>query len=136
YGLRAAPGPLPFAYTTLFRSFFNAGHSGAGRRVARGTNLRIKVKLTLEEIANGVEKKIKVNKNIVCKNCDGSGAKDKSSFNTCRTCNGSGSVRRLTNTILGQMQTTTTCPTCNGEGTEITSHCPSCKGEGLVKGEE
>ncbi len=119
-----------------FDSFFNAGHSGAGRRVARGTNLRIKVKLTLEEIANGVEKKIKVNKNIVCKNCDGSGAKDKSSFNTCRTCNGSGSVRRLTNTILGQMQTTTTCPTCNGEGTEITSHCPSCKGEGLVKGEE
>jgi len=119
-----------------FDSFFGSGRSGSGRRVARGTNLRIKVKLTLEEIANGVEKKIKVNKNIVCKTCDGSGAKDKSSFNTCRTCNGSGSVRRLTNTILGQMQTTTTCPTCNGEGVEITSHCPSCKGEGLVKGEE
>src|SRR5690606_12739244 len=66
-----------------FESFFGGGgQSRSGRRVARGTNLRIKVKLTLEEIANGVEKKIKVNKNIVCKNCDGSGAKDKSSFNT------------------------------------------------------
>jgi molecular chaperone DnaJ len=121
-----------------FEGFFGGG-GGRGRdyrRVPRGSNLRIKVKLTLEEIANGVEKKIKVNKNIVCKTCDGSGAKDKSSFNTCRTCNGAGSVRKLTNTILGQMQTTSTCPTCNGEGVEVTASCPSCKGDGLVKGEE
>jgi len=120
-----------------FESFFGSSQSrGGGRRVVRGSNLRIKVKLTLEEIAKGVEKKIKVNKNVVCKSCDGSGAKDKSSFNTCRTCNGSGSIKRVTNTILGQMQTTSTCPTCNGEGVEITAKCSHCHGEGLTKGEE
>jgi len=119
-----------------FESFFGGGQSRGGRRVVKGTNLRIKVKLTLEEIAKGVEKKIKVNKLVVCKTCDGSGAKDKSSTSTCRTCGGSGSVRRVTNTILGQMQTTSTCPTCNGEGVEITAKCTTCHGEGLVRGEE
>lgn len=119
-----------------FESFFGGGQSRGGRRVVKGTNLRIKVKLTLEEIANGTEKKIKVNKQVVCKTCDGSGAKDKSSTSTCRTCGGTGSVRRVTNTILGQMQTTSTCPTCNGEGVEITAKCTTCHGEGLVRGEE
>ena len=120
-----------------FDSFFGGQQqSRGGRRVARGSNLRIKVKLSLEEIAKGVEKKVKVNKQIVCSTCDGSGAKDKSSFNTCHTCNGSGAVRRVTNTILGQMQTTSTCPTCNGDGTEITSKCTVCHGDGLTRGEE
>ena len=99
-------------------------------------NLRIKVKLTLEEIAKGVEKKVKVNKQIKCQTCDGSGAKDQSSYHTCNTCGGSGAVRRITNTILGQMQTTSTCPTCNGEGVEITAKCTTCKGDGLTRGEE
>ena len=120
-----------------FDSFFGGGQSTrGGRRVARGSNLRIKVKLTLEEIAKGVEKKIKVNKQVVCQSCSGSGAKDKSSVSTCRTCGGSGAVRRVTNTILGQMQTTSTCPTCNGEGSEITAKCGTCHGEGLSRGEE
>ncbi len=120
-----------------FESFFGGGgQSRGGRRAARGTNLRIKVKLTLEEIAKGAEKKIKVNKQVVCQTCDGSGAKDKSSFHTCGTCGGAGSVRRVTNTILGQMQTTSTCPTCNGEGTTITSKCNTCHGDGVVRGEE
>lgn len=121
-----------------FESFFGGagGGSRGGRRVAKGTNLRIKVKLTLEEIAKGVEKKVKVNKQVNCHTCDGSGAKDKSSFHTCNTCGGSGSVRRVTNTILGQMQTTSTCPTCNGEGVEITAKCTTCRGEGLERGEE
>jgi len=120
-----------------FESFFGGGgQSRGGRRVARGTNLRIKVKLTLEEIAKGVEKKIKVNKQVVCNTCDGTGAKDRSSFHTCSTCGGTGSVRRVTNTILGQMQTTSTCPTCNGEGTQITSKCNACHGDGVVRGEE
>jgi molecular chaperone DnaJ len=121
-----------------FDSFFGGGQSSrsSGRRVNRGTNLRIKVKLTLEEIANGVEKKIKVNKQINCTTCDGSGAKDKNSFQTCKTCGGQGSVRRVTNTILGQMQTTGTCPSCNGEGSTISSKCTSCHGEGIVRGEE
>jgi molecular chaperone DnaJ len=121
-----------------FDSFFGGGgqQSRGGRRVAKGSNLRIKVKLTLEEIANGTEKKIKVNKQITCKTCDGTGAKDKSSVSTCKTCGGSGAVRRVTNTILGQMQTSSTCPTCNGSGQQITSKCTVCHGEGTTRGEE
>jgi molecular chaperone DnaJ len=121
-----------------FDSFFGGGgqSSRSGRRVQRGTNLRIKVKLSLEEIANGVEKKIKVNKQILCNTCDGTGAKDKDSFSTCKTCGGSGAVRRVTNTILGQMQTTSTCPTCNGEGSTISSKCTTCHGDGITRGEE
>jgi molecular chaperone DnaJ len=122
-----------------FDSFFGGGQQsrgGGGRRVTKGSNLRIKVKLTLEEIANGAEKKIKVNKQIACKTCDGSGAKDRSSVSTCKTCGGSGAVRRVTNTILGQMQTTATCPTCQGSGQQITAKCTSCHGEGTVRGEE
>lgn len=120
-----------------FDSFFGGGgQSRGGRRVAKGSNLRIKVKLTLEEIANGAEKKIKVNKQVTCKTCDGTGAKDKSSVSTCKTCGGNGSVRRVTNTILGQMQTTATCPTCHGSGQQITAKCNACHGEGTVRGEE
>lgn len=120
-----------------FESFFGGGGGQrGGRRATRGTNLRIKVKLTLDEIAKGTEKKIKVNKQMTCQTCDGSGAKDRSSVQNCRTCGGSGAVRRVTNTILGQMQTTSTCPTCNGEGVEITAKCTSCHGDGLVRGEE
>ena len=119
-----------------FDSFFGGQSRSSGRRVTKGSNLRIKVKLTLEEIANGTEKKIKVNKQITCKTCDGSGAKDKSSVSTCNTCGGSGAVRRVTNTILGQMQTTATCPTCHGSGQQITAKCNACHGEGSVRGEE
>lgn len=122
-----------------FEGFFGGGRQSGGaggRRAARGSNLRIKVRLTLEEIANGAEKKIKVNKQIVCKTCDGTGAKDSASFQTCKTCGGSGAVRRVTNTILGQMQTTSTCPTCNGEGSTILSKCTVCHGDGVVRGEE
>ncbi len=120
-----------------FDGFFGGGRqSGGGRRVQRGSNLRIKVRLTLEEIANGTEKKIKVNKQVSCKTCDGTGAKDRTSVQTCKTCGGAGAVRRVTNTILGQMQTTSTCPTCNGEGTIITAKCTTCHGEGVTRDEE
>ena len=120
-----------------FDGFFGGGRQGGGgRRVQRGSNLRIKVRLTLEEIANGTEKKIKVNKQVSCKTCDGTGAKDRTSVQTCKTCGGAGAVRRVTNTILGQMQTTSTCPTCNGEGTIITAKCTTCHGEGVTRDEE
>jgi molecular chaperone DnaJ len=121
-----------------FEGFFGGGgqQGRGGRRVTKGTNLRIKVRLTLDEIANGAEKKIKVNKQVICNTCEGTGAKDKSSFQTCKTCGGQGAVRRVTNTILGQMQTTSTCPTCNGEGSVITSKCNVCHGDGVVRGEE
>lgn len=129
-----------------FGNIFNEGGSpfegfftGGGRtrsRGQRGTNLRIKVSLGLEEVAKGVTKKIKVKKQIVCDRCDGTGAKDSNSVSTCSTCKGSGYVRRVQNTFLGQMQTTVTCPTCNGSGQQITAVCPKCKGDGRVYSEE
>ncbi len=115
---------------------FNAGRRGGRRRVNRGTNLRVKVKLSLEEIASGAEKKIKVNKYVTCDVCHGSGAENGAAPSTCPTCNGRGQVTRVTNTFLGQMQTTTTCPTCDGEGTIISRKCAKCAGQGIIKGEE
>ncbi|HOA38022.1 MAG TPA: molecular chaperone DnaJ [Flavihumibacter sp.] len=123
----------------LFGSFFGGGGQRRGGQRARGTrgsNLRVKLKLSYEEIANGVSKSIKVKKYVSCTTCSGSGAKDKGSVQNCSTCGGSGQVRKVTSTFLGQMQTVTTCPTCNGEGTTITAKCGSCKGEGRVYGEE
>ena len=112
------------------------GRSGQRSRGTRGSNLRVKLKLTYEEIAKGVTKNIKVKKYVSCNTCGGSGAKDKGSVQTCGTCGGSGQVRKVTNTFLGQMQTVTTCPTCNGEGSTVTAKCGSCKGEDRVYGEE
>lgn len=123
----------------LFGSFFGGsrGRGGNGRaRGVRGSNLRVKLKLNYEEIAKGVTKNIKVKKYTTCNTCGGNGAKDKNSVQTCTTCQGSGQVRRVQNTFLGQMQTVTTCPNCNGEGSTITSKCGSCKGEGRVYNEE
>src|SRR5687767_6731051 len=121
----------------LFGNFFGGGRGRSTRsRGVRGSNLRVKIKLTYEEIAKGVTKNIKVKKHVVCNTCSGSGAKDKGSVQNCGTCGGSGQVRRVTNTFIGQMQTVTTCPTCNGEGTTITAKCAACKGEGRVYGEE
>jgi molecular chaperone DnaJ len=123
----------------IFGSFFGGRRGGGGSSRShgiRGSNLRIKIKLTYEEIAKGVNKNVKVKKHVPCGTCHGSGAKDKGSVQTCGTCGGSGQVRRVSNTFLGQMQTVTTCPTCNGEGTTITSKCVVCKGEGRIFGEE
>jgi molecular chaperone DnaJ len=121
-----------------FGSFFGGGGQRQRTRGtgARGSNLRVKVKLTYEDILKGVHKTIKVKKYVRCETCSGSGAKDKSSIQQCGSCGGSGQVRRVTNTFLGQMQTVTTCPTCNGDGTQIAHKCSSCKGEGRVYGEE
>jgi len=116
-----------------FGGFRSSRHEG---RTSKGSNLRVKVKLDLEEISKGVEKKIKVNKYISCKDCNGTGAKNGSSYNTCSTCNGHGQVTRVTNTFLGAMQTTTTCPECNGDGKIISQKCTSCYGEGIISGEE
>ncbi len=121
-----------------FESFFGGSASrGRGRGTGqRGSNLRIKVALTLEEIASGVTKKIKVKKQVTCTTCGGSGAKDSSSVKTCSTCRGAGYVRQVKNTFLGQMQTTVTCPTCNGSGQQVTAKCNTCGGDGRVQGEE
>jgi molecular chaperone DnaJ len=114
------------------------GFSGGrrARRVNKGSNLRVKVKLTLQEIAAGAEKKIKVNKYDICDTCGGTGAASASSISTCSTCHGTGHVTRLTNTMLGQMQTTAVCPSCGGEGKTITKKCTACYGEGVIQKEE
>lgn len=114
------------------------GFGGGGRRQEqrRGSNLRVRVKLTLKEIATGVEKKIKVKKLVVCDTCGGTGAKDSHSVKTCPQCNGSGVETRVQRTILGNMQTQTTCSRCHGEGTIVTDPCPSCHGEGVVQKDE
>jgi len=119
-----------------FSGFGGGQSSGGHRRVNQGSNLRVKMKLTLEEILTGVEKKINVNKYVPCKTCSGTGAKDGKSYTTCRTCGGRGQVNRITNTFLGQMQTTTTCPDCGGEGQSITEKCSVCFGNGIMKGDE
>lgn len=121
-----------------FGDFFGGGQRqrGGGQSGQRGTNLRIKIKLTYADIANGITKQVKVKKHVACTTCGGNGAKDKGSFQKCSTCSGSGQVRRVQNTFLGQMQTVTTCPSCNGEGSTITAKCGSCKGEGRMFGEE
>lgn len=113
-----------------FDSFFRGSTSSRRSSGQKGSNLRIKVSLTLENIANGVTKKIKVKKQSSCDTCGGSGAKDKGSVSTCSTCNGSGYVRQVKSTFLGQMQTTAVCPKCNGSGSQITAKCTTCKGQG------
>ncbi len=122
-----------------FESFFGGGRSsgrGRSRGGQRGSNLRIKVKLDLEEMAKGTRKTVKVKKQVACDACNGSGAKNQGAFTTCSTCGGRGVVTRVTNTILGQMQTSQTCPTCHGEGNIISERCKKCDGEGRVFGEE
>lgn len=119
-----------------FSGFSGGGSRRGGRRVNRGSNLRVRVKLTLEEVATGVEKKIKVRKYIGCDHCHGTGAKDGSSYSNCSTCGGTGQVSRVQNTVFGAMQTMATCPTCEGEGKIIKEKCTFCNGEGVALSEE
>lgn len=122
----------------IFGGGFGGGFGGSGgsrRRVNRGSNLRIKVKLTLEEIVKGADKKVKVNKYVSCNSCSGTGA-ESGGTHTCSTCHGTGQVTRVVNSFLGQMQTSTTCPQCGGEGQLVKHKCKSCHGNGIVKGEE
>ena len=132
-----------FSMDDIFSQFgdiFGGGFGGfggqRGPRTNRGSDLRVKVKLTLKDIANGVEKKIKLNKYVACSHCRGTGADGGTAYETCSTCHGSGVTTRVVNTILGQMQTQSTCPTCNGEGKKITKKCAHCSGEGVVREEE
>lgn len=120
----------------IFGGFGGFGGGGSSRRTNRGSDLRVKVKLTLKEVATGVEKKIKVKKYVSCQYCKGTGADNGTAYTTCSTCNGSGVVTRVMNTMLGQMQTQSTCPSCNGEGKTITKKCSHCTGEGIVRDEE
>ncbi|MDD2962603.1 MAG: molecular chaperone DnaJ [Bacteroidales bacterium] len=124
------------AFGGAFGGFGGGNRGGQRRRVNRGSNLRVKVSLSLEDIAKGVHKKLKISKYISCASCQGTGAKDGGSYTTCGTCRGTGQVTRVTNTFLGQMQTASTCPHCGGEGRTINDKCNTCMGDGIVKGEE
>lgn len=121
-----------------FETFFGGGSRGGGQRTRgkRGSNLRIKVKLNLQEVAEGARKSLKVKKQVTCHTCSGSGAKDAQSVGKCSVCGGSGVMRKVQNTILGQMQTQTTCYQCNGSGQQITKKCGTCNGLGTEYGEE
>ena len=115
--------------------FMGGSGRSRGPRVHRGSDMRVKVRLTLEEIANGCEKKIKVRKLVQCKDCNGTGSKD-GSTETCPTCKGSGRVIRQQRGIFGMMQVQSDCDTCGGEGRIIKNKCPKCNGEGVIRDEE
>ena len=122
-----------------FSSGFSSGFGGGRRQqrqVRKGTNLRIKVKLTLEEITVNTEKKLKINKQVTCPQCNGQGTKEKSDIVTCSICNGSGHVIHQQRSMFGMMQQAVICDQCNGEGTVIKNPCSNCHGTGIVKGEE
>lgn len=120
-----------------FGGFSGFGGEGSRQRPQyRGSDLRLKVKLSLQEIATGVTKKFKVKKDVTCTHCHGSGAENGSQSETCPTCHGSGVVVKTVRTMLGMMQTQTECPTCHGEGSVIKDKCHQCHGTGVVKGEE
>ncbi len=119
----------------IFGGHFSSGGSSR-QRANRGSDIRVRVKLTLEEISQGVTKKLKISKMVGCDRCNGTGAKNGTAFTTCHTCHGSGVVSRIENSFFGRIQTQGVCPTCNGSGKEITEKCEKCGGQGAIKGEE
>ena len=112
------------------------GGGGAARQQYQGSDLRVRVKLNLQEIATGVTKKFKIHKDITCECCHGTGCKDGAQPETCTTCHGSGMTLKTVRTMFGMMQSQAPCPACHGEGTIIKEKCPECGGEGITKGEE
>ena len=118
-----------------FHSGFG-GFSGRQGRQYRGSDLRLKVRLSLQEVLTGVTKKFKVKKDVTCSHCHGTGAQNGSGSETCPTCHGQGVVVKTVRTMLGMMQTQQECPHCHGEGTVIKNKCPHCAGTGVTKGEE
>ncbi|MDL2239347.1 molecular chaperone DnaJ [Bacteroidales bacterium OttesenSCG-928-K03] len=119
-----------------FESFFGGGARSGRPRVHRGKDIRVRLALTLEEIATGVEKKIKVNKYIKCDECGGSGAEKGTGYQTCSTCGGSGQVTSVQQSFFGVRQVVSTCPNCSGTGKVIVKKCNKCLGNGIVKADE
>ena len=131
-------------FSDIFGSdIFGGAAGGRGRRSRSrrrkgqpGSDLKLNIDLTLEEIAKGTEKKLKVNKETVCDECGGTGAETENDFETCSTCNGMGEVRQVNRTMFGQFVNVQSCPECNGEGRIIRNKCSACNGRGKTKGQE
>lgn len=120
-----------------FGGGFSSGSAHGGRRRQnKGTDLRVKVRLTLKDIAHGVEKKIKIPRLVPCTSCNGTGAENGTAYSTCSTCGGTGVQNRVQQTIFGAMNSQTTCSACGGEGKTIDHKCSACSGEGVVRKEE
>ncbi len=119
-----------------FFSGFGGGSARGGRRQSRGSDIRIRVKVTLKDMVHGCEKKVRISKMVPCTHCGGRGAESEADIKTCPTCNGTGMVTRVTSTFLGQMQTSSPCPQCGGEGHIISNPCKHCGGTGLEKSSE
>ncbi len=112
------------------------GRRSGSRRMNRGSDLRVKVRVNLQDVAHGVEKKLKIPHYVACEHCHGTGAKDGTALKTCDHCHGSGVVTQVRQTMLGMMQTQSACPNCGGEGKIISEKCPHCAGEGIVRKED
>ena len=115
---------------------FEGGPGGAGARARKGRDLQLRVKLTLNEIATGVEKQLRVSKQVLCELCHGSGAKAGSQPLKCENCQGTGQIKQVQRTILGQFVNVMECNVCNGEGTIVKEKCPDCRGSGTVRGSD
>lgn len=151
-GLRGAGGPSGFSNAEdifsafsdifgggIFDDFFGGSASSRGRRRERGqrgSDIKIPMPLTLEEIAKGASKTIKLKKYITCNTCSGSGAKSGSGTSTCPSCGGAGEVRQVSKSLFGQFVNVSICGQCNGSGEIIKERCNDCHGEGRVRGED
>lgn len=128
-----------FGGSSMFDDFFGSGQQRSrGRRRASGTpgsDLRVTLKLTLEEIASGVSKKLKIKKMVICSHCHGNGAETGSSTKTCPTCQGTGEIKQVSRSVFGQFVNISTCNNCNGEGSVIDTPCKKCMGDGRVQDE-
>ena len=123
-----------FAGAGTYRGY-SSGGGRARKPVNKGTDLRITVKVSLKDIANGVDKKLKIPKFVACSHCNGTGAKDGTAFHTCQRCGGTGYVTQMRQTFLGAQQVQSVCPECNGEGKVISEECTYCHGTGVEKKE-
>ena len=127
-----------FGGSSIFDDFFGGGQRQRGRRRAtgiQGSDLKINLKLTLEEISQGITKKLKIKKQVKCNQCNGTGAEAGTSTKTCPVCHGSGEVKTVSRSVFGQFVNITSCNNCNGEGNVIDSPCKKCSGDGIVNEE-
>jgi molecular chaperone DnaJ len=127
-----------FSGGSIFDDFFGTGGSSSRRRGSQGiqgTDIKITLKLTLSEIADGIDKTLKIKKQKTCTTCNGTGAKAGSGYSTCSYCNGTGQIKQVSRSFFGQFVNVSECPHCNGEGRIVKERCPECNGEGRVKSE-